>query len=304
MKDDQSKEISAEPIVHKGVKRLALYFEYRKDLDSYVRKLPEVRWSQTLSVWHIPDTDENRDLFNFIIRPIGLLPGKIPLTGKIPQKSQQYIETFVEWMQSQRYSEKTVQVYCKVVVTFLRYMGDKTIQDINNEDITEFNKQYIIRNNYSISYQNQVVNGIKLFFRTVEKKKILEEEIERPRKELKLPAILSQDEVESIINSCTNIKHKTMLALMYACGLRRGELINLTLKSIDSKRKLLIIKQAKGRRDRVVPIPERMIEMLRSYYKLYKPKEWLFEGDTPGERYAESSLWQVFDIALKKTMIS
>jgi len=89
-----------------------------------------------------------------------------------------------------------------------------------------------------------------------------------------------------------------MLSLMYACGLRRSELLNLKPQNIDSKRHLLIIRNAKGRKDRVVPISDKLIEMLREYYKEYKPKVWLFEGQKAGEPYSETSLQKVLKIAL------
>jgi integrase/recombinase XerD len=95
-----------------------------------------------------------------------------------------------------------------------------------------------------------------------------------------------------------------MLSLIYACGLRRGELLNLKPTDIDSKRGLLIIKQAKGRKDRITPISNKVIEMLRGYYKMFKPKVWLFEGQNPGEQYSEKSLQNVLKQALVKAKIN
>jgi integrase/recombinase XerD len=95
-----------------------------------------------------------------------------------------------------------------------------------------------------------------------------------------------------------------MLALIYACGLRRSELLNLIPANIDSKRELLLIKEAKGKKDRVAPLPEKMIEMLRAYYKEYRPKTWLFEGARPGEPYSANSLQQVFRRAASKSRIT
>jgi integrase/recombinase XerD len=129
------------------------------------------------------------------------------------------------------------------------------------------------------------------------------DEIERPRRMQRLPDILSRGEVENLLKGITNLKHKSMLSLIYACGLRRSELINLEIRSIDSARKLLIIKEAKGKKDRVAPLPESMIEMLRTYYKAYKPKRWLFEGFNESEKYTESSLQQVFKQAVEKAKI-
>lgn len=95
-----------------------------------------------------------------------------------------------------------------------------------------------------------------------------------------------------------------MLSLIYACGLRRGELLNLKTTDIDSQRGMLKVYQGKGNKDRMIPISEKTIEMLRDYYKMYKPKKWLFEGQHAGQQYTETSLQNVFKKALKKAKIN
>ena len=94
-----------------------------------------------------------------------------------------------------------------------------------------------------------------------------------------------------------------MLSLIYACGLRRGELLKIKPADIDSQRGLLTIRNAKGRKDRLVPISSKVIEMLRNYYKVYRPKSWLFEGQFSGTQYSEESLAKVLKNALQKAGI-
>lgn len=127
--------------------------------------------------------------------------------------------------------------------------------------------------------------------------------IQRPRREKRLPNVLSKEEVKSILEAPTNLKHRAMLSLIYTCGLRRSELLNLTLKDVLSDRKLLFIQQSKGKKDRVVPIGNKLIEMLRDYYKAHKPKTWLFEGQFPNTKYSEKSLENVLKQSLTKTKI-
>src|SRR5690554_2756926 len=129
------------------------------------------------------------------------------------------------------------------------------------------------------------------------------DEIHRPRREQKLPHVISKEEVKAILEAPGNLKHRAMLSLIYACGLRRSELLNLKLCHVDSKRKLLIIRQSKGRKDRVAPISEKIIELLREYYKAYRPKEWLFEGQKVGFKYSETSLEKVLKQSLQKAKI-
>ncbi len=115
--------------------------------------------------------------------------------------------------------------------------------------------------------------------------------------------MLSKEEVKMILEALTNIKHRTMLSLIYSCGLRRGELLRLKPADIDSKRGIVIIRQGKGKKDRIAPLSTKILEMLREYYKGYKPTEWLFEGQKKGEQYDERSLSNVLKQALAKTAI-
>lgn len=119
-----------------------------------------------------------------------------------------------------------------------------------------------------------------------------------------MPNVLSKEEVKMILESLQNIKHRTMLSLIYACGLRRSELLNLKSNDILSDRLLLHIKQSKGKKDRIVPLSNKLLEMLREYYKTYKPKVWLFEGQQAGEPYSEKSLESVLKQAVSKACIN
>ncbi len=95
-----------------------------------------------------------------------------------------------------------------------------------------------------------------------------------------------------------------MLSLIYACGLRRGELLSLKLTDIDRDRKVLWVRGGKGAKDRMIPISEKVLEMLREYYRGYRPKEWLFEGEKVGERYSERSLQNVLKQACARAGVN
>ena len=142
-----------------------------------------------------------------------------------------------------------------------------------------------------------------MFYKSVENKKLDLDLIHRPKRAKTLPNVLSKEEVKLILNAHSNTKHKMMLSLMYSCGLRRSELLNLKLTDIDSNRNLIIIRQAKGKKDRIVPLSSKILEMLRNYYVAYKPKSWLFEGQIENTKYDERSLSNVLKQALAKTKI-
>jgi integrase/recombinase XerD len=188
-------------------------------------------------------------------------------------------------------------------LSFLRFFREKSIEEITNGDVIIYNNEFILKNKLSASYQNQVVNAIKLFFFKIENTKIDVDLVHRPKRYNPLPNVLSKEEVKSILNALGNIKHRTMLSLIYSCGLRRSELLNLKPLDIDSKRNLVIIRSAKGNKDRIVPLSEKILLMLHEYYKIYKPQTWLFEGQVKNRPYDERSLVSVLKRALIKANI-
>ena len=214
------------------------------------------------------------------------------------------IQTFIRYLNSKRYSANTIKVYSDSLTTFLRYFSAKEIAAISNDDLIDFNNNYILKNNFSASFQNQVVNAVKLYFAAIQHKKMDVELIHRPRREKVLPNVLSKEEVKAILDAHVNIKHKMMLCLIYSCGMRCGELLALHPVHIDSKRNIILLKCAKGKKDRIVPLSHLILKMLREYYKIYKPKIYLFEGALLGEPYSEKSLQSVLKQAIKKVGIA
>jgi len=166
----------------------------------------------------------------------------------------------------------------------------------------------LIENNYAISTQNQAINAIKFYWEHILNYEPQYIQIDRPMKERKLPNILSLNEVDTLFQVTQNLKHRMILTTIYACGLRVGELINLKIEDIDGKRKTLHLKQGKGKKDRMVPIPDCLLEELREYYKKYKPKKYLFEGRkekglAETVKYSPSSIRQFFKRSLMAARI-
>lgn len=294
-------EWQAEPIIHKGTKRIVLRFEYKPEWNNLVRNLPGATFSFTLKAWHIEDTPVNRKWCN--------LPEVMPYYS--PKSSHdfapgaiQYLDSFKRWMTSKRYSENTIKTYTDALKTFLKFYNQKSVESINNKDVIDYNNDYIRKHNYSASFQNQTVNAIKLFFKTVLNSQMETETIHRPKSGKQLPNVLSKDEVKRLLQASTNLKHKTMLSLIYSCGLRRGELLALKPRHIDQQRNLLIIQHAKGNKDRIAPLSDKTIALLNEYLTTANHKEYLFEGQYPGKPYDERSLQQVFKQALVKAGIN
>lgn len=285
---------TAKAIVHKKENRIAVYFEKNAELIARIKKIDGARWSQQKMVWHIPDTEENRVRFKIT-----------PLSHAIPsEEAILQIEKFKQWMRSKRYSESTIITYSEALKSFLVFYREKPVAEITNEDVIVYNNDYILKNNLSESFQNQIVNAIKLFFITIKETKIEIDKIHRPKRAKLLPNVLSKEEIKLILNAHSNIKHKTMLSLIYSCGLRCGELLALEPVHIDSKRNLVLLKNSKGKKDRIAPLSPKILEMLREYYKAFKPTKYLFEGQIKGQPYDARSLQLILKQALQKAGIT
>jgi len=302
-------------IKHQGKEVVQIKFPFDPQLINEIKKLESINWSNTQKAWYIPYHASAVKEIKEIIAPFANVETKLfdekeskknadPKNKELGTEARQKIIKFKNWMQSKRYSESTIKTYTEALKIFLLYYQSKPLADITNDDLLRFNNDYILKKQLSSSYQNQIVNCVKLFFQTVENTKLKLDLVHRPRREKKLPNVLSKEEVKLILYALTNTKHRVMLSLTYGCGLRRGELLNLKPKDIDSKRNLITIKQAKGKEDRIVPLSEKILLMLREYFLAYQPKVWLFEGQVAGMPYDERSLANVLKRAVMQAKLN
>lgn len=292
---------------------IRIEFPYDFELKELVKQFPGCNWDTKKKVWWVPYSDDRlSEMLRFFKGKVWLdyselkkveMPQVFTELPVLSTSLAKEISMFEDWMRNKRYSESTVKTYCDAVSIFLRFLGNKPVIEIDNNDLEKFNKEYILARGYSSSYQNQVVNGIKLFFQNRRGIKFNPEIVYRPKREKLLPNVLSKEEVVRILNSPTNLKHRLMLMFLYACGLRRAELIGLKFEHIQRERGLLLVKQAKGKKDRVVTLPEFLLKELEKYYKSYKPREYIFEGQKGGP-YSEKSLAEVFKKAVQKAGIN
>jgi site-specific recombinase XerD len=199
-----------------------------------------------------------------------------------------------------RYSESTHNTYISCLEKFHHYVCTHNLQ-IEDVTIREYLLSLIAKG-YSRSSQNQHINAIKFYLEKVLKQDRQTYFIERPRKEKKLPIVLSEQEIQLIFSLVKNIKHKTILSILYSCGLRIGEVINLRIEDVDSERMVLQIKQGKGAKDRVVPLAQNVLVLLRKYYSQYKPIIYLFNGDD-NLQYSPTSIRNVLKRAVYKAHI-
>jgi len=189
------------------------------------------------------------------------------------------------------YSERTIRSYLNSIGQ-LSCFFDLPPGRISIAQFKSYLHQLIVKEHCSVSRINQNISAWKVLQQDVLGRQYQTVEVKRPRREKKLPEVLSEDEAISLCNSSLNLKHKTLLNLGYATGLRRSELLNIQPKNIDRKRSVIRI-TGKGNKQREVPLPASVLQMLEVYFRAYRPKRYLFEGFVPGKAYSPTSLTKI-----------
>lgn len=187
------------------------------------------------------------------------------------------------------YSKNTSDIYLHYIDMFLS-VTTKAPSRLTSKDFQLYLDNY---NFTSVSQQNQVINGIRFLYKFGLNKKYDKVSFKRPKRENKLPRVIDGELIKKRLQDIENLKHKAILTLTYSVGLRVSEVVNLKVENIDSSRMLIHIKNAKGRKDRVVPLSKHVLELLREYWKEYKPKIYLFNGQNSSQ-YSVGSCQKIY----------
>ncbi len=213
-----------------------------------------------------------------------------------------YYEKMKFEMELRCYSQQTQKHYLNHVRLLERHFG-KPVNQITPDDIRQY-LHHRIKTGISYSNINISCNAFKLMFNSVLNRNFSDDTIVRPKKLKKLPYVLSNDEVLSILHHVSNLKHKTILHTAYSSGLRISEVLNLVSSDIDSQNMLIRVRSGKGQKDRFTILGQQNLIMLRKYWKVYKPEGFLFPGQSPGKSLAARNIQQVFKVAKVKAGIS
>lgn len=303
-----TKIISVEKTVHKNKPRLKLLFDRDEALISEVQTIKDCRWSATLGCWHIPYYDNHLSFLNrkfngkirFLPRQDSADKQTYPSQKAEPSRKVQVPQAFIEQMKMRRYSQNTIKAYTSTLARFLTFNADRKPEDIEPERIRKYILYLVEHTDVSASYQNQAINAIKFYFEAVLGRSLEPVVIQRPKKEKKLPTVLSEEEVARILKQIRNLKHRCVIYLIYSAGLRRSEVLNLKPTDIDSQRNCIIVRNGKGKKDRMTLLSDKALILTREYYRQYRPKIWLFEGANGG-KYSITSVRKIFQRALVKS---
>lgn len=327
---EKSAALTAKPNIllkkafHKNEPVIRIDFVYNHIIKDLLRKKTNAKWSNAMGCWYMAEKDFNLGHFFTLVKPVAYidysqLKNNVRTTPEISKKTdfnagkikrsirpdtKSKIQAFKNWMQQKRYGDNTVKTYIHQLEIFFGYYSDKEPEEVTVSDITTFNSEIVLKHKLSYTFQNQTISALKKFYIFVCNKNLDIENIERPRKSHTLPKVLSKKELQTFFESIKNTKHKIAFETIYAYGLRRGELLNLKLQHIDTKRGMLSVINAKGKKDRSLPISNRWLEKVKHYYQTYKPTVYLIEGQFDGKSITAGSLQKVFEKALANSKIT
>jgi site-specific recombinase XerD len=339
--------------------RLTVAFSYNPEYVTKVKAVPGHRWHPIEKYWSFPDSDGSLEeiLKSFEgeeihIDPVLQHPKTVIARSEATEQSPDTIQIpslpkrgegkfynkkspstdfddLKRELISRKYSYKTVKGYLYYNRDFLNFIGKKP-SEITDNDIKDYLVYLAEEKQSATSTLNQAINSLKFYYGTMLKKKFVYE-VKRPRKDKKLPVVLSKEDVAKILNSVDNLKHKAILMLVYSAGLRVGEVVKLKIEDIDpvrncqnycyntismilrnlfgisngvdSKRMLIHIKGSKGRKDRYTLLSENALKTLRKYWRQYKPQMWLFPSVNEKRYLTVRTIQKIFDNACKKASI-
>lgn len=285
----------------------------------YVQKVKAItgcRWIPTQKCWSIPNKNAlailrklfPHDRFQVDVTQPTNRPTVSPVLEKQHHKPSQsdpfqdVLRATQKHLRIKRYQPDTRKGYLRHIKRFLIFM-DKHPEQIKPEEIHDYFLHLIEHEHLSFSNHNQIVSAIRFLYWQVLNQPLPQTAIPRPRKEHKLPTVLGQEAVTRLLNAVNNVKHLSLLMLVYSGGLRVLEAVSLHPEDIDEERGLIWVKQGKGRKDRYTILSDIAVEALRAYKRNYKLTRWLFPGAKPGSHLTTRSAQKIVANARKKAGI-
>ncbi len=312
--------ITLEKGTHRGTEVVKLCFEFNREVIHRIRKLDGVKWSQTMGCWYQPKVlftmqnlyDNIEDIAQVTYTPkkkgkVSTFKQSLANSDKTKYKYPlrelvELPEHFIEKLNLKRYAESTKKTYSAYFKDFCVFFAGEDYSALTDEDINAYIYQLIKDRMISRSEQNQRINAIKFYYEVVLGRPKQYYTFDRPKRSYVLPKVISEDEVIRILKSTRNIKHKAVLATIYSAGLRRNELIHLRKTDIFFDRGQILVKSAKGDKDRTTILSESLALILKAYLKKHHPNYWLFEGEDR-KPYSGTSISRILSDAVQKAGI-
>ena len=285
------------PVRHKGSYRIFIESSNIKDLNTYIIKLAGASFDSERMAWHVPDNKTYRRLFRIKYEYI-----TASMLAEVDIINHATLKKFVEFLELKAYSHNTIRTYVNEFVQFLVILKKLPVESFDALRLKSYFGYCLQTLALSENTLHSRMNACKCFYEQYLGKPAVFLEIPRPRKPGILPRIIAPGEVKTLFELTTNLKHNTMLKVCYGMGLRVSEIVGLRIADIDSKTMRVFIHRAKGKKDRYVNLPVSLLDQLRHYFKTFRPKIYLFEGQY-GDQYSIRSAQKVFEQAMQRAKI-
>lgn len=322
----QFKAVTGEKVIveKENDTHLKVFVPYgKKGWIEIVKNIPGRKWVVEEKYWTIPFVKQafsylERHLGDFVHFNVGIpsdLPEKFPeivrpIKKKWQRKGKQPLNVDQQHALNQLEKElrlegkqwATIKSYRNHLKHFVCYYSKVIPKDIGHAQIKNYLNYQLKEKCIADSTYNQILNALRCFYDRVLKQPEKTRDIPRPPKRRKLPNVMSKEEVALVIQQIDNLKHKTIIALMYATGLRVGEVVKIKVGDLNFDKKRLFVHSGKGDKDRYTILPEKIISLLKLYMPAYKVDDWLFEGQYGGN-YSVRSVQSIVKTAVAKSRI-
>ncbi|SFQ12811.1 tyrosine-type recombinase/integrase [Parafilimonas terrae] len=298
-------------VLHRSKSCILVQFEVNNAWNKRIQAVPGAKWSKTLRGWTIPDTPENRSKCGFKLNDVVLKEQVAPLPEKpvspkvtkealclISEENKREMQKFLEQLTLKTYSPSTIRTYRNEFAQLLQALRLHNVQALQPAQLQRY-LLWCIKNGLKENSVHSRLNALKFYFEQVLHRDKFFFEIPRPKKPAQLPKILNETELKRMFASLNNIKHKAILFTAYSAGLRVSEAVKLRIQDIDSKRMEIFVQRAKGKKDRVVNLSPLVLDVLRQYMLLQKPRPvyYLFTNPDGSSPYSERSAQKIFQMA-------
>jgi site-specific recombinase XerD len=273
--------------LHYDEKVISLSFDKSLVLSNIIKQHGG-RWSKTMNSWYVA---RSKTLLVKLLMAIAQEKGL--------DLERQEIKEMRRRLQLKSYSDNTISTYTQAFAMFLDHFYEATVDTISKRSIEDYLLYLAREKKYSEASVHTMVNAIKFYYEHVLNSPKEYYELERPKKPLQIPRLFAREDIEKLLKATINLKHKTILMVCYSSGLRVSEVASLKVNAVDSKRMVINILNAKGKKDRIVPLSKTTLKYLREYYKAYQPKEYMFEGQNKDQPYSTRSIQAILQQAKK-----
>lgn len=314
------------PLTHRGKACIALHFAFDITLNKILNALPCAAWSKTHRCWYIPLQEADYKAFRESVSGKAILdvtairayleerkkeplPAEVvstersapnhPAVWQLSKENQEALDKFVQHLKLKAYSSSTIRTYRNEFIQLLYMLKHKPVGELIPDDLKRYMVYAMEKQGISENTAHSRLNALKYYFEQVLGREKFFWEVPRPKKPILLPRLLNETELTRLFNALSNKKHKAMLFTAYSSGLRVSEIVNLKLSDIDSKRMQILVRCAKGKKDRYVNLSPLLLDILRQYIKEYKPgpRVYLFESEQTLTAYPTRTVQQIFSNA-------